>query len=108
LGGKSFFDDFEGMFAQPFNGKRDSILKKQFEYLNDFNFSNDSTVLKFNDSGDLFKKYGENKKDSIPSKSFHNPFGLQSKSMEEMMQMLQLQMEKMEENQRKYFNKPTK
>lgn len=108
LNGNSFFDDFDQLFAQPFNGIRDSILMKQFEpfhHFKDFHYPNDSTALNFNDLNNLFKENGENKNDSISSKLPHNSLRLQPKSMEEMMQMLQLQMKEMEEYQRKFFQK---
>jgi hypothetical protein len=109
--GHSFFDGFDQLFARPFNGTRDSILLKQFEPFLHFKNShsqNDSTALNFNDLDNFLKEDGKNKNDSILSKSPHNSRGLHQKSMEEMMQMLQLQMQEMEEYQKKFFLKPSK
>lgn len=106
--GHLFFDDFDQLFAQPFNRIRDSILMKQFEHFKhfkDFQYLNDSTALNFNDLNNFFKENRENKNDSISSKSPHNLLRLQPKSMEEMMQMLQLHMKEMEEYHRKFFQK---
>ena len=105
---KSFFDNFDRMFAHPLNGTRDSILTRQFESFKDPDFLADSTVLNFNDLGDLFKENGKNKNDSISSKSHDNSLQLQAKSMEEMMQMLQSQIKEMEEYERKFFQKQSK
>jgi hypothetical protein len=44
-----------------------------------------------------------NKSDSILSKSPHRSLGLQPKSMEDMMKMMQQRMIEMEEMQRKFF-----
>jgi hypothetical protein len=109
--GHSFFDDFDQLFAQPFNGVRDSMLTKRFEQFHDFrnfNFPNDSTALNFEMPDKFFYENGNGKKDSISSKSPHNSLGLHPKSMEEMMQMMQMQMQEMEEYQRNFFQKHSK
>jgi len=109
--GNSFFDDFDKLFAQPFNGKRDSMFMKQFEQFHNFekfNSPNDSIALNFNTPDIFFDDNGKSKKDSISSKSPHNSFGLQPKSMEEMMKMMEMQMRKMEEYQQNFFQKQSK
>ncbi len=109
--GHSFFDDFDQLFAQPFNGVRDSMLMKKFEQFHsfkNFDFPNDSIALNFNMPDNFFDENGKGKKDSINSRSPHNSLGLHPKSMEEMMQMLQLRMQEMEEYQRKFFQKQQK
>jgi len=109
--GHSFFDEFDQLFAQPFNGVRDSMLKKQFEQfhnLKNFDFPNDSIALNFNMPDIFFDEGGKGKKDSIFSKSPRNSLRLQPKSMEEMMQMLQFQMQEMEEYQQKFFKEQPK
>lgn len=106
--GKSFFSDFDRMFSQPFNESRDSILMNQFDHFQhfkDFYDPKDSIALNFDD---FFEQMKPNKSDSISSKSPHHSLGLQPKSMEEMMQMLQFKMQEMEEYQRKYFQKQSK
>jgi len=106
--GNSFFDGFDQFFTRPFNGTRDSILMKQFEpfsHFKDLHSPNDSTALNFNDLDNFFREYGGIKNDSVPSKSPKHSFGLQPKTMEEMMQMLQLHMKEMEEYHRQFFDK---
>ena len=109
--GHSFFDEFDQIFAQPFNGVRDSMLMKQFEQFHNFknfDFKNDSNTLNFNLPDIFFDDKGKEKEDSIFSKTPRNSLRLQPKSMEEMMQMLQMQMQKMEEYQQKYFQRQSK
>jgi hypothetical protein len=109
--GNSFFDDFDQLFAQPFNGVRDSMLTKRFEQFHDFrnfDFPNDSTALNFKMPDNFFDENGKANKDSISSKSPHRSLGLHPKSMEEMMQMMQMHMQEMEEYQRKFFQKQLK
>lgn len=109
--GHLFFDDFDQLFAQPFNGVRDSMLMKRFEQFHnfrDFDFHNDSIALNFNLPDNSFDGNGKGEKDSISSKSPHNSLGLHPKSMEEMMQMLQLHMKEMEEYHRKFFDNQSK
>jgi len=109
--GHPFMDDFDQLFAQPFNGIRDSMLMKQFEQFHNFknfDFPNDSIALNFNMPDNFFDENGKGKKDSISSRSPHNSLGLHPKSMEEMMKMLQLHMQQMEEYQRKFFQKQQK
>ena len=109
--GYSFFDEFDQLFAQPFNGVRDSMLTKRFEQFHDFrnfDFPNDSTALNFKMPDNFFDESGKGKNDSISSKSPHSSLGLHPKSMEEMIQMMQIQMQEMEEYQRKFFQKQSK
>jgi hypothetical protein len=106
-----FSGDFDQLFAQPFNGVRDSMLTKRFEqfhHFGNFDFPNDSTALNFNIPGNFFDEKGKGKNDSLLSKSPHHSLGLQPKTMEEMMQMLQLHMQEMEEYQRKFFDNQLK
>lgn len=101
--GNSFFGDFDRMFTQPFNGTRDSVLMNQFDHFQhfkDFYDPNDSIALNFDD---FFGQMRPNKSDSISSKSPHHSLGLQPKSMEDMMKMMQQRMIEMEEMQRKFF-----
>ncbi len=107
----SFFDDFDQLFAQPFNGVRDSMLMKRFEQFHkfqNFDFPNDSIALNFNMPDHFSDENGNDVKDSISIKSPRNSIGLHPKTMEEMMQMMQMQMQEMEENQRKFFDKQSK
>ena len=109
--GHSFFDEFDQLFAQPFNGVRDSMLTKRFEQFHDFrnfDFPNDSVTFNFKMPDIFFDESGKDKKDSISSKSSHSSLGLHPKSMEEMMQMMQMQMQEMEEYQRRFFQKQSK
>jgi hypothetical protein len=107
----SFFDDFDQLFAQPFNGTRDSVFTRrfnQFHNFKNFNSPNDSIALNFNIPDGFFDQKSKGKKDSISSNSPDKSFGLHPKSMEEMMQMMQMQMQEMEEYQRKFFQKQSK
>lgn len=104
--GDSFFDDFDQLFFNPFNSKRDSMLMKKFGLnpsFRNFGFNTDSLALHFKDFDDLFNNFNENKNDSIPLK-FHGqkPSGSKPESLNEFMQMLRQQMQKMEEQQRKF------
>lgn len=101
--GNSFFDNFDRMFSQPFNGTRDSVLINQFDHFKhfeDFQYPNDSIALNLDD---FFGQMGPNKSDSISSKSPRHSLGLPTKSMEEMMKMMQQRMMEIEEMQRKFF-----
>ncbi len=109
--GNPFFDDFDQLFAQPFNGTRDSVFTKQFKQFHNFknfNFPNDSIALNFNMPDSFFDENNKAKKDSISSKAPDKSSGLHPKSMEEMMQMMQMHMQEMEEYQRKFFEKQFK
>lgn len=103
--GNSFFDHFEQLFAQPFSGTQDSILLKEFgmnPHFHDFQFNTDSLSLNF-------RNFGENKGDSISSKSpGHLPFRSHPRSVDEMMKMLQQQMQEMEGQQRNFFKEEPK
>ena len=106
-----FSGDFDQLFAQPFNGVRDSMLTKRFEqfhHFRNFDFPNDSTALNFKIPDHFFDESRKGKKDSISANSPHSSLGLHPKSMEEMMQMMQMQMQEMEEYQRKFFQKQSK
>lgn len=106
-----FFDDFDQLFAQPFNGVRDSMLMKRFQQFHNFrsfDFPNDSIALIFNMPDIFFDESGKSKNDSVFSKSPRNSLRLQPKTMEEMMQMMQMQIQEMEEYQRKFFKEQPK
>ena len=107
----SFFGDFDQLFAQPFNGARDSMLTKRFEQFHDFrnfDFPNDSAAFNFKLPNNFFDESGKGKKDSISSKSPNSSLGLHPKSMKEMMKMMKMQMQEMEEYQRRFFQKQSK
>ena len=110
--GNSFFDDFDQLFPQPFNGKQDSLLMKKFDLshqFHNFRFNNDSLALNFKDFYDLFKNFGVDKSDSISSKSPGKMHQLShSKSMEDMMKMLQQQMKEMEKQHKEFFEEEPK
>jgi hypothetical protein len=109
--GHSFFNDFDQLFAQPFNGVRDSMQMKRFEQFHDFrnfDFPKDSIAFNFKMPDNFFDESGKGKKDSISSKSPHSSLGLHPKSMKEMMQMMQIQMQEMEDYQRRFFQKQSK
>lgn len=103
--GNSFFDDFDQLFFSPFNSKRDSVLLKKFgmNQFHSFNFKNDSLAQDFNDFDDFFGQMNPNKSDSIVPKTHQIPNNGAPRTMEDMMKMMQLQMQKMEEMQRKFF-----
>lgn len=100
-----FFDDFDQSFFSPFSNKKDSIMNHgfnhQFPY---FQFKKDTIASNFLGIDDFFRQFIENKRDSISSKApRQNQFRSHSKSMDDMMKMLQQQMKEMEELQRKLF-----
>lgn len=105
---KSFFDDFDKMFANPFspfNQKQDSLLLKHFGQEHQLNqFNNDSIAFNFKDFDDMFGNFFENKEDTSSVKKQDKIAGkTQPKSMEEMMQMFQLQFQEMEKRHRQFF-----
>ena len=109
--GHSFFDEFDQLFAQPFNGVRDSMLMKQFKQFQNFrnfDFDGDSIAPNSSNFDDFLGRMTPNKNDSILSKYPRNSLGLHPKSMEEMMKMLQFQMQEMEEYHRKFFKEQPK
>lgn len=104
--GSSFFDAFDQRFFNPFSSKRDSLLMKKFginPYFHHFGFNTDSLALHFKDFDELFNNFTENKNDSIPLR-FHGqkPSGAKPESLDGFMKMLREQMQKMEEQQRKF------
>ena len=107
----SFFDDFDNLFAQPFMGQPDSLLMKKpgrTPLFHNFSFGTDSLAMNLKDF-DGFFNFEDNKSDSLSSRSTRKlPFHSQQKSMDEMMKMLQQQMEKMQEYQRKQFKEDPK
>lgn len=107
--GNSFFEEFDRMFADPFNpfdAKQDSIFSKYFEENKHFqHFSNkDSTAFSFGNFGDLFNHFFENKNDSVSIKR-QGKIAQKShpQSMEEMMQLFQEQFQEMEKQQKQFF-----
>lgn len=105
---KSFFDDFDKMFANPFtpfNQKQDSLLLKHFGQEHQLHqFNNDSITFNFNDLDDMFGNFFENKEDTSSVKKQDKIAGkTQPKSMEEMMQMFQQQFKEMEKRHRQFF-----
>jgi len=103
--GRSFFDDFNQSFFNPFGSKSDSILN-QFR---SFHFKNDSTDHNFMGFEDFFRQFNENENDSILSKTpGMAPFQQHQKTMDEMMKMLQQQMKEMEELHRKFLKEEPK
>ena len=106
-----FFEDFDQLFAQPFNGTRDSVFMKQFKQFHqfkDFQFPNDSVAFNFNFPDDFGDENGTGKTDSLSSKSPFHSFGNQQKSMEEMMQLFELHRKEMEDFQKRFFEKQPK
>jgi hypothetical protein len=109
--GNSFFGDFDHLFSSPFNDKKDSVLMRKFglnKHFQDLYFNNDSLAMNLKDFDDLFNSPGKDKNDSISSKSKKpSQFHSNSRSMNEMMKMLQQQMKEMEEYQERFFkNQP--
>ena len=108
--GKSFFDDFDKMFADPFghfDAKQDSVFLKhfggklQFHQFND----NDSTTFSLKDFDDMFGNSFESKKDSSSVKRQEKiARKSQPRSMEEMMQMFQQQFKEIEKQRQQFFN----
>lgn len=100
-----FFQGFNQDFFSPFDMKQDSMIKK-FHGNHHFPFENDSIHSGFAGIEEFFKQFSENKNDSIPNNSpLNNQFYFDSRSMNEMMEMMQQQMKAMEEQHRKYFSK---
>lgn len=105
--GKSFFDEFDQLFAQPFEGRHDSILMKQFDLQNQFKkfgFKNDSMFFSFKEFDDLFNNFNRKDSTSIHGKN-QELHSRSQQSMTEMMKRFQKQIQDMEERQRKLFEK---
>jgi len=109
LKGKSFFDHFDKMFAEPFghfDANEDSIFMKHFNQMHQFHQlnKNDSSTFSFGNFGDLFDHFFENEKDSTAVKKQGKiAQRVQPKSMDEMMQMFQQQIQEMEKRQKQFF-----
>lgn len=108
--GKSFFDDFDRMFASPlghFDAKQDSILMKHFDQMRQFHQLNnsDSTTFSFGNFGDLFNHFFDNEKDSTSAEKYQKAIpNAKPKSMDDMMRMFQQQIQEMEKRQQQFFN----
>jgi hypothetical protein len=103
--GKSFFEDFDKMFANPFSQGQDSLLMKHFGQGHQFHqFNNDSIAFNFKDFDDIFGNFFESENDTASVKKQDKIAGKsQSKSMEEMMQMFQQQFKEMEKRHKQFF-----
>lgn len=107
--GKSLFDHFDKMFADPFShfdANEDSILMKHFNQMHQFHQlnKNDSSTFSFGNFGDMFDHLFENEKDSTRVKKQGKiAQRAQPKSMDEMMQMFQQQIQEMEKRQKQFF-----
>jgi hypothetical protein len=104
--GNSFFDDFDHLFFDPFNDKKDSIMNLHGvkRHFHNFQFWNDSTTSNLMDIDDFLRQFNRNKNDSISSESpYKMPFQSHSKSMDDMMKMLQQQIQDMRKNRQKFF-----
>jgi hypothetical protein len=100
-----FIQGFDQHFFGPFSKKQDSIMN-QFQMHHQFHFKNDTINWNSKDIDDLFRKYSENKNDSMSIKSpSGNQFNFSPNSMNDMIEMLEKQMKQMEEQQQKYFSK---
>jgi len=110
--GKSFFDDFDQFFTQPFGKSQDSLLMKEFDLnpeFHNFRFNVDSLVLNLKDFDNFFYHFRENNNDSISSKSQQKtPLHSNINSMDGMMEMLEQQMLEMEQYHRKFFKEQPK
>ena len=111
LQGKSFFDDFDNLLAQPYSKEQDSLLMKKFglnPHFHNFRLNTDSLAMNLKDFNEFFN-FPDNKNDSLSSRSPHKlPLYSQPKLMDEMMKMLQQQMEQMQEYQQKLFKEDPK
>lgn len=106
---KSFFEDFDKMFANPFNPfsqEQDLLLLKHFGQGNQFHqLNNDSIAFNFKDLNDMFGSFFESGKDTSSVKNQDKIAGKsRPKSMEEMMQMFQQQFKEMEKRHKQFFD----
>lgn len=102
--GDSFFKDIDPFFNS-FSRKQDSILMKNFgidQLFQNNEFKNDSNKLIISNIDDIFKKFTESPTDSTFLKMHGQQFqNSQPKSMEDRLNLLKLEMQKMEELQLK-------
>lgn len=104
--GNPFFEDFDLLFAQPFGNKQDSVLMEKFGHnrFHSFNFESDSLALnRFKGLDDFFGQMNRDKTDSISSKAPKVQSNKHSRTIDDILKMMQQQMQEMEEYQRKFF-----
>ena len=97
--GNSFFKGFSQFFDKQFDDKNDSLLIQKFgkKQFHEFRFDGDSLAMNFPDFDQFFFNFGKSQHDSIsPDGEFP-----QLKSMDEMMNMIQKQMEEFQKNLQK-------
>jgi hypothetical protein len=111
LYGDSFFKDFDPFFS-PFSGKKDSMLMKKFgmgRYFQNFDLQNDSITMNFSHIDDFLNNFMESPRDSTSLKMpGHQLQNSQSKSMEDLLKLLQIQMQEMEIQGRNSFKEQPK
>jgi hypothetical protein len=111
---KSFFEDFDRMFADPFGhfgSKQDSLMMKHFGEMHQFHQfnKNDSIAFSSGNFNDMLGNFFNSPNDSTSVKKDGNIAGKsQPKSMDEMLQMMQQQMKEMEKRHRKFFEENQK
>lgn len=105
--GNAFPDEFEQFFSHSFSGKQDSVLMKKFGIdpkFHRFGIPADSLAISQKDFDGFFYPFGMDKNDSVLSKLPEGKLRItHPKTIDDIMKMLQQQMQKMEDYQRKYF-----
>lgn len=107
--GKSFFEDFDKMFADPFghfNSNQDSLMMKRFGEMHQFHQfdKNDSTTFSFRNFDDMFGNGFNNPNDSTSVKKGGKIDGKsQPRSMEDMMQLFEQQIREMEKRHKQFL-----
>lgn len=104
--GDSFLKNFDDFFAQPLDALPDSIRMKRFgnqRYFQFFGFDQDSLGFGFPGFDNFFGDFGKLEQDSITTGMHKHPGKPQSKSMEEMMNMLQEHMKKIQKQHQKFI-----
>lgn len=111
---KSFFGDFDKMFADPFeqfDAKHDSLIMKQFgdqQFFQQFN-NNDSIAFGFKNFDDLFGNFFDNQNDSTAIEKPDDLAGKsQQRSMSDMMEMFEKQVQEMKKRQQQFFEQNQK
>lgn len=90
---QSFFKDFDSFFFNDFGQNPDS-LESRLNRMQNFHFRNDSTVHSMQDLDEFFKQFDKFKGDSTSTGNpFFHEFNFDTKSMLEMMEQLQKQMQ---------------
>lgn len=105
--GNSFLKNFDDFFGLPYDVQPDSIRMKRFgnqRHFQFFGFDQDSLGFGFPGFDNFFGDFGKLEQDSITTGMHKHPGKPQSKSMDEMMKLLQEHMSEMQKQQQKFID----